>query len=51
MDLLRTTGKRFMNGDNSLYDMSDVRNISQNEINVIKNSLQFVMMNLILLRK
>ena len=43
--------KRFMNGDNSLYDMSDVRNISQNEINVIKNSLQFVMMNLILLRK
>jgi len=33
------------------YDMSDVRNISQNEINVIKNSLQFVMMNLILLRK
>lgn len=43
--------KRFMNGDNSLYDMSDVRNISQDEINVIKNSLQFVMMNLILLRK
>ena len=43
--------KRFMNGDNSLYDMSDVSNISQNEINVIKNSLQFVMMNLILLRK
>ena len=38
-----------MNGDNSLYDMSDVRNISQNEINVIKNSLQFVMMNLICL--
>ena len=43
--------KRFMNGDNSLYDMSDIRNISQDEINVIKNSLQFVMMNLILLRK
>ena len=35
----------------TIYDMSDVSNISQNEINVIKNSLQFVMMNLILLRK
>lgn len=44
--------KRFMNGNNSLYDMSDVNNnILENEMNVIKNSLQFVMMNLILLRK
>ena len=35
--------KRFMNGDNSLYDMSDVRNISQNEIKCDKK--QFTVCN------
>ena len=38
---------------NDLYFNLNTANeeISQNEINVIKNSLQIVMMNLILLRK